>query len=90
MYHVFSCDLHTISDTTINDITGILASDLFEVPCDDGDMKIIYKKGNRVSNKIDYVDADNCDSDAIIIVSGERESINFKWVWAKESWSFHK
>lgn len=44
MYHVFSCDLYTISDTTINDITGILTSDLFEVPSDDGDMKIIYKK----------------------------------------------
>lgn len=65
----FSCDLHTINDTRINDITGILASDLFEAPSNDGDIKIIYKKGNRVSNKIDDVDDDNCDSDAIIIVS---------------------
>lgn len=68
MYHVFSCDLYTISDTTINDITGILTSDLFEVPSDDGDMKIIYKKGNRVSNKIDNVDADNCDSNYHFII----------------------
>lgn len=47
------------------------------MPSDDGDMKIIYKKGNRVSNKIDDVDGDKCDSDAIIIVSDETESINF-------------
>lgn len=70
--------IRVIRDTRISDITGILASDLFEVPSNDGDITIIYKKRNRVSNKIDDVDGDNCDSDAIIIVSDETESINLK------------